>query len=919
MLELMQDVAAELVLSSEGHVYLDDSTKASESVSVNVLEKIKSLFEKDSYLGLLHLGILEFQEPLPASFFFWQSFSRKFISQVCKLMQISEGKDLPPIPVPGALELQEVLDVALCIKGVEYLNVEVLCSIWNNLRVALEKELAQFVGGVQEYLRSYNPKWMIIGRVCFHLAENKKDEQRPFAFLATYTTKLSKQAVAQHLPLKRALQEYAGEENRSTLLALLTSVQKAAEKSSWIKTLVDKGDIFHPQAWTAREAHHFLQDIPLMEESGIMIRVPNWWNPKRPPRPRVVVKLGDVQNSTLGANALLDFNLQLSLEDGQSLTKEEWSALLKTKDPLVNIKGTWVEIDQQKLESVLSHFEKLQKGAHNGISVAESMRLLAGMNRGGSKEEEEAQVETEKWATVIAGDWLKSVLDQLRNPSQIVEKTTEAILQEHLHATLRPYQIAGVSWLELLYKLKLGGCLADDMGLGKTIQVLALLLLIKYQNITEKKIHLLVVPASLLGNWLAEANKFTPSLKIVIAHSSVTNLEELEQNKETQLKEADLVITTYANVYRMDWLKEMDWDLLILDEAQLIKNPGAKQTIAVKKLKSQIRFTLTGTPIENKLGDLWSLFDFTSPGLLGSSKSFSTYSKKAGKDSTSSDYQRFISALHKLTQPYILRRLKSNKSIISDLPDKTEIQSYCSLSKEQISLYQQAAYELSDRLKETKDGIKRQGLILSYLLRFKQICNHPAQCLGHGDYTREGSGKFIRLQEICEEIAAKREKVLIFTQFTEIIPALFSFLTQIFGREGLVLDGKTAIKKRAALVESFQQELGPPFFVLSLKAGGTGLTLTRASHVIHFDRWWNPAVENQATDRAYRIGQKHPVLVHKFICPGTVEEKIDQLITSKKNLSHDVLKPESELSFSELTNEQLMSMISLDINKVLGE
>ncbi len=911
MLEAIQDVQAELVLSSEGHVYLDDSFQACETISSNVLEKIKPLFQKDPHLGLLHLGILEFQDPLGASFFFWQSFVRKFISQVCKLMQISEGKDLPSIPILGALELQEVLDTAFCINGVEYLNLETLSSIWNDLRSTLEKELLQFEGNVQDYLKLYNPKWMVIGRVCFHLAENKKDENRPFAFLATYTTKLSKQAVAQHLPLKRALQEYAGEENRATLLALLTSVQKVAEKSSWVKTLVDKGDIFHPQAWTAREAHHFLQDIPLMEESGIMIRVPNWWNSKRPPRPKVVVKLGDTQNSLLGAGALLDFNLQLSLEDGQSLTQEEWSALLKTKDPLVNIKGTWVEIDQQKLESVLSHFEKMQKGAHNGLSIAEGMRLLAGMNR--SSDKEETLVEAEKWSTVIAGDWLKTVLDQLKNPSQLVAKATEAILQKYLQATLRPYQVAGVSWLELLYKLKLGGCLADDMGLGKTIQVLSLLLLIKHQNTEEKKFHLLVAPASLLGNWLAEVKKFTPSLKVVIAHSSAGHLDD------SQIKEADLVITTYANVYRMEWLQEINWDLLILDEAQLIKNPSAKQTLAVKKLKSQIRFTLTGTPIENKLGDLWSLFDFTSPGLLGSSKAFATYSKKAGKDSAAPEYQRFISALHKLTQPYILRRLKSNKSIISDLPDKTEIQSYCSLSKEQISLYQQAVRELSTKLKETEEGIKRSGLILSYLLRFKQICNHPAQSVGFGEYTKEGSGKFIRLQEICEEIAAKREKVLIFTQFTEIIPALFSFLTKIFGREGLVLDGKTPITKRAALVESFQQELGPPFFVLSLKAGGTGLTLTRASHVIHFDRWWNPAVENQATDRAYRIGQKHPVLVHKFICPGTVEEKIDQLITSKKNLSHDVLKPESELSFSELSNDELMSMISLDIDKVLGE
>lgn len=918
MQETAHDIQAELVLSSEGHVYLDDSSQAIETVSSRVIEKLRSLFQKDHYLGLLQLGILEFADPLPASFLFWQSFVRKFISQVCKLTQNPEDRTLPLIPVPSSLELEEVLDKAFCINGVEYLSAEILCFIWKNLNTTLEKELLEFPLGTQEYLKTHNPKWMVVGRVCFHLAENKKDEKRPFAFLATYTTKLSKTAVAQHLPLKRALVEYAGEENKATLLALLTSVQKVAEQSPWVKTLVEKGDIFHPQAWTVLEAHRFLQDIPLMEESGIMIRVPNWWNSKRPPRPRVVVKLGEFQKSNLGADALLDFTIQLSLEDGTFLTKEEWNDLLKSKDSLVNIKGSWVEVDREKLKSALAHFEKLQNKAQDGMSIAEGMRLLAGM-RSGTDSEAEAQVETEKWSTVIAGDFLKSVLDRLKNPSQVPEKATNTILQKYLQATLRPYQIVGVNWLRLLYELKLGGCLADDMGLGKTIQVLALLLLAKNLNNKGRKPNLLIVPASLLGNWLAESQKFAPSLKIVIAHSSVNSLEEIERKISQRIEEIDLVITTYANVYRMDLLKKIEWDLLILDEAQLIKNPSAKQTLAVKTLKSQIRLTLTGTPIENKLGDLWSLFDFTSPGLLGSSKTFTTYAKKAGKDSASPEYQHFISALHKLTQPYILRRVKSDKKIISDLPDKTEMQTYCNLSKEQVRLYQQAIFELSDKLEQTQDGIKRQGLILSYLLRFKQICNHPAQSLGYGEYSKEESGKFLRLQEICEEIAAKREKVLIFTQFTEIIPAISAFLTQIFGREGLVLDGKTPIKKRAALVDCFQQELGPPFFVLSLKAGGTGLTLTRASHVIHFDRWWNPSVENQATDRAYRIGQKHPVLVHKFICLGTVEEKIDQLITSKKNLSNDVLKNESELSISEMTNEQLMDMISLDIEKALGE
>ncbi|MBA3816835.1 MAG: DEAD/DEAH box helicase, partial [Parachlamydiaceae bacterium] len=508
----------------------------------------------------------------------------------------------------------------------------------------------------------------------------------------------------------------------------------------------------------------------------------------------------------------------------------------------------------------------------------------------------------------------------LKDPQSIAGSFVETTLKAELQGVLRPYQLSGVQWMWLLYQLKLGGCLADDMGLGKTIQVLSLLLLVRANNtlqMAKPKPHLLVVPASLLGNWQAEMKRFT-NLQFWIAHASVNKRESLKDVKAEFLSGIDLVITTYAAIQRLAWIKEIEWDLLILDEAQQIKNPGTKQTRSVKEIKSQVRMILTGTPIENRLGDLWSLFDFTSPGLLGTSKKFTDYVKKAGKDFSSSQYARFIATLRGLTQPYILRRLKSDKRIISDLPDKTELQTFCSLSKEQLQLYQQAVQELTMKLKGT-EGIERRGLVLSFLLRFKQICNHPSQWLGYGEYSSELSGKFQRLQEICEEIAAKQEKVLIFTQFREIIPFIATFLSQIFGKEGLVLHGDVPINKRADLVDRFQQEQGPPFFVLSIKAGGTGLTLTKASHVIHFDRWWNPAVENQATDRAYRIGQKHPVLVHKFICRGTIEEKIDQMIEMKKNLSKDVLEGGGEVSLTEMNDDELLDMISLDIHRAMGD
>jgi non-specific serine/threonine protein kinase len=909
-IEHYQSKHAELILSPEGHIYFDESVLANESLPPDVFEKIKGWFAKDSAYGLLHLGIQEFKASLPPSFQFWQSFSRRFVSQVCKLLRAGEG--LPAIAAPDQNSLQEVIHRAPFFSGAEYLSSDVLAELWRGLSSSLRDELQSFSGTIPDYLKLYNPRWNLVGRICFHLAENKKDEERPFAFLATYTTQLAQNANAQHLPLKRALQDYAGEQNHSALLALLLPVQKAAENSALIKNLVDTGSIFHPQRWSVREAHSFLREIPLMESSGVMVLFPNWWNAQKPSRPKVVVRVGEKQGNVLGLDTLLDFDMHLAL-DGQQLTRDEYRALLNAPDGLVKIKESWVEVDREKLEAVLSHWEKIQEAAKEGLSMAESLRLLAGSGSNILTQHDESMTEaTEQWSTVIAGDWLKQVLERLGNPSQCEEKGFEITLSKYLLAVLRPYQVAGVKWLWLLYQLKLGGCLADDMGLGKTIQVLSLMLLAKH-TMPAKKPHLLIVPASLLGNWFAEAEKFAPSLNFLIAHQSISRRKDLSEINAEQLEGIDVVMTTYSNVYRLAWLKEIAWDLLILDEAQLIKNPGTKQTRAVKELKSQVRLTLTGTPIENRLTDLWSLFDFTSPGLLGTDKVFSGCLKNAGKDQS-----RFISTLRGLTQPYILRRLKTDKSIISDLPDKTELQSYCLLSKDQIHLYQQSIQELSREL-EHAEGIKRRGLVLSYLMRFKQICNHPAQWLGYGEYQPEASGKFIRLKEICEEIAVKREKVLVFTQFKEVIPALSSFLTQIFGREGLTLHGETAVKKRAGLVDSFQQEQGPPFFVLSLKAGGTGLNLTRASHVIHFDRWWNPAVENQATDRAYRIGQKHPVLVHKFICRGTIEEKIDVLIASKKSLSSEMLEGNNELVLTELNNEQLMGLISLDIHKALGD
>jgi non-specific serine/threonine protein kinase len=450
------------------------------------------------------------------------------------------------------------------------------------------------------------------------------------------------------------------------------------------------------------------------------------------------------------------------------------------------------------------------------------------------------------------------------------------------------------------------------MGLGKTIQVLALLVSLKEEKRDVDKPSLLVLPASLLANWREEIKRFAPTLEFFIVHPSETDktdLAAMRADPARALAGKDVVMTSYGMLLRQTWLLEKEWGLVILDEAQAIKNPAADQTRAVKRLKAGRRIALTGTPVENRLSDLWSIFDFLCPGLLGSARRFKGFSKALAQRQ-----QDRYGPLRRLVQPYILRRLKTDKRVIGDLPDKTEVKTFCGLTKKQAVLYGRSVEDLGRALAGL-DGMKRRGLVLAYLLRFKQVCNHPSQLLGDGGYDPAESGKYERLRAICEEIASRQEKVLVFTQFREITEPLAGFLAEVFGREGLVLHGGTPVKKRRDLIHAFDKEDGPPFFVLSLKAGGTGLNLTAASHVIHFDRWWNPAVENQATDRAFRIGQNRNVLVHKFICRGTLEEKIDALIEEKRELSEGILKAGAESMLTEMSDKELIDLVALNIDR----
>jgi len=892
-----------LWLSPHGRLYIAPSEDAP-VLEEALLQRLALAFARGSGYGLLQLGAAETGRMLAVSFAYWREFSGRFITELCTRPDLEDlGKG---IPSPPAEELEALSLAAPAMPGAEYLSMEVLRRLWSELEEAFSVERARFGGSVQDFLRTLNPVWNVMGRVHFNLADNRKDEQYPFAFLATYTSRLSAHGKAQHLPLGQALREYADASDKERLLALLLPVQRAAEPCPWLRRMVDSGEIFHPLRWSPAEAFRLLGEVPALERAGVVVRMPAAWKAGRPPRPRVSASVGGKAPSGFGKDALLDFQMEISL-GGETLSPGEVEALLASSNGLALIRGSWVEVDRARLDRMLECFREAEAlAASGGLPFAEAMRMLAGA---GIPAGSVAAGEDLEWSQVVAGPWLAGILKGLRSPEGLAAVEPGSAL----HGALRPYQQAGVRWLHLLSKLGLGACLADDMGLGKTIQVLALLLVQRREAGKDRRPNLLVAPASLLANWAAEIERFAPDLKALIVHPSVLAPAALKTPPSAGLGKVDLVITSYGSLLRLPWLAETPWNLAILDEAQAIKNPAAKQTRAVKQLQACSRIALTGTPVENRLGDLWSIFDFLNPGLLGSAKAFTTYTKAlAGKSGNP------YAPLRNLVRPYILRRLKTDKQVISDLPDKTELKAYCPLSRRQAALYGQAVKEMIEQL-EKADGMQRRGLVLAFLMRFKQICNHPSQWLADGAWKAEDSGKFARLRELCETIASRQEKVLVFTQFREATEPVAAFIAKVFGRPGLVLHGGTEVKQRKELVRRFQEDESIPFFVLSIKAGGSGLNLTAASHVIHFDRWWNPSVENQATDRAFRIGQTRNVLVHKFICRGTVEEKIDALIESKRQLSQDLLEGSAELNLTELKDEDLLQLVALDLNAAMED
>lgn len=838
------------------------------------LREYAEQFTKASYDALYELAFRERPECFDAAGVYLCQLAERFTEELTAVSGLELSREKTEL-VPS----EESIDILLCsvpfMLGAEFVTRTWIKRQYRRLLAVFCKQIKAYLGKVSLYFAEKSRKLHVPERVFFHLVESYEGEF-PFAFLATYATKGDGGRV-RHVPLQYALTEYR--DDRSKLLELLSCLNKAAQVSELIGGFIDSGELFHPLGLTADEAYRFLNDVSELESCGILCRIPNWWK-KRNSTFALTLKMGEERPSLLGMDALLHMAPSLTV-DGVPLTDSEISDLLSQTEGLSFIKGKWIEVDHEKLKKLLAEMKRYD----GEISLLDALRS-----------EMKSAPEDEEIGTIITnGKWLGGLLKSLRNP----RKTKGAPVPAAFSGELRPYQEIGYQWLLQMNTLGFGACLADDMGLGKTVQILAFLEALRAQK-TNGKV-LLIVPASLLGNWQKEAARFTPEMSVEILHG--THAPDLsERFKESN---AFLTITTYRMAMSIEALEKPVWDCIILDEAQAIKNPATKQTKQIKKFKSRMRIAMTGTPIENDLSNLWSLFDFLNKGLLGSIAEFKAFCR--GLEQNPEGYAK----LRNMIAPFLLRRVKTDKKIISDLPDKLEQVDYVALSPKQTVLYRKLLAEMQDKVLSS-DGIERRGLVLSLLLHLKQICNHPDQYLGTEEYSPSQSGKFELLRQLAKTIAEKRERVLVFTQFKEITGYLDDYLAEIFGRRGGVIHGGVSVKQRNEIVDRFQSDSYMPYLVLSVKAGGTGLNLTNANHVIHFDRWWNPSVENQATDRAFRIGQQKNVMVHKFVCKGSVEEKIDALISSKKELAENVIGSGGESWITEMSNDELMNLLRLE-------
>ena len=832
---------------------------------LSISEKdLVDIYEKDKGHFVFELGFHDKKE-FNQSINYLRTLSREYIRKYVSDTRFPFAKSPFSISFSDS-ELNDLVGRVPFLIGSENVKAVWVQRILNTVDRACATEINNRGGLPESYFKERNIDIIIPSRIFFHLVENKQGKL-PFAFLATYSS-MTENGI-KFYPLKNALSDLKDEPVQlGKIMSIITTV---AQKSSYINELINSGKLFYPLQVNEEDAYTFLKETSLYEENGIVCRIPKWYSDNS-------CKIQYDFKEHLWEKMIFQgvFFTKLTINHfspelfyhGIPITIEEIKELLSRQEGLEFIKGRWVENNHDQLEDLLFQYEELSKDGTSLLDILKNKSGYAGFS------EPKRTIEIE----ITHAEWLDHLFEKK------IEQLPEVSIPEPFTSILRRYQMDAVRWCYQMYHFGFGVCLADDMGLGKTLEVLAFLKKIRADGL--KRI-LAIVPATLVDNWKNEIQKFDLDIDVFT----------LRGNNEPSGSgcNAFLTLTTYQTAIRSDYIDRVNWDCVILDEAQAIKNYYTLQAKKVKSLHSKMRIAMTGTPIENSLLELWSIFDFINPGLLGTRQEFTKFYLSESADK-----------LKSLIDPFILRRLKTDKNIISDLPEKNEIDVPISLTKDQIVIYKQVVNMMNKAASAMSDPRQKKIAVLSSIIKLKQVCNHPSQYYGTEVFETDRSGKFIQLQEICETIHAKREKVLVFTQFKEIIKPLDDLLAHVFEKHGRCIDGTVSMKNRNTYVQEFQSGT-IPYMVLTIKTAGVGLNLTAAQNVIHFDRWWNPAVENQATDRAYRIGQKKNVMVYKFIAMNTIEEQINNMLSTKQALADTYINNSGDNVLSKLSIEELLN------------
>ena len=867
---------------------MDATTLLHKYDSHTTAARITGYFVEGFLMGAVRLVSHELGARLPPSMSYLREFTKAMFTHW--LLAERAAGALPADPPPGTIDVWT--NVARQTPDLATLDGEALSKIWWRMKQNTRRNMKEGGCTLLDIVERWDSLWSKVGKVILRLDDVVDNPTHPFTLSASYYDAITSVQFDMPTPVAAVL---FGESRVHKLREYIYgTIRAAAERSAVLMRLVESQEIFAPCRLIPRDAHAFVRDAAALESVGVEVQLPRWWKDLKQPEVHVRAKVGSRAPRRIGIGSLLDIETSYVVGDHE-LSEAEWRSLIRRDhDGLVKLKGTWVDLTRSRIAAACESARALEGHVEQGgMSYAQALEFTGALV---PEQDDDNNTRADESPTPLltyeTGPWLDSAMKAVADR----DFRRGFAPGDRLRGELFAYQRQGVAWLSMLLDAGVGACLADDMGLGKTIQVIALLVAL-YRRGPEGT-NLIVVPASLIANWQLEFARFAPTLRVFTEHGSTSSSADAETPPF-------VVLTTYGTLTRRPQLLDRQWSVVILDEAQEIKNPRALVTTAVRSLRSQMRVCLTGTPVENHLGELWSIMDFLNPGVLGSEAEFRTWCDEnlAGPEG--------MRALRQRVRPYILRRLKSDPLVSLDLPPKVEMTVYCGLTALQSDLYGQT-YAAIRHDHQTSLPRQRQGVVLRLLTRLKQICDHPALILGDA-FDALSSGKLIRLSQLASTIFANGDRALIFTQYREMTDPIAKLLEGLTGRSGAVIHGKVRKRERDEIIESFQSPDGPAFLVLTYGVGSTGLNLTAASHVILFDRWWNDAVETQAADRAHRIGQTKSVVVHKFICRGTLEERIDILVNRKRDLVRGVLVEDlNDEGIAKMSSEELLSLFALD-------